>query len=172
MNDKDAAVRALKKSIELEPYTGASAAKLISEITGERMGASYQKYFEELKISVPFKYSHNCTLIPASVEGVSGWFLLDTGASDSLIYESFLQRNQLNAISTSTGNYQTAGGIISVPIVYANFKIADINIAHVRVGVLPGDSGDDSVGIIGQNIIQRFKLEIDRNKGVVILRAN
>jgi hypothetical protein len=40
------------------------------------------------------------------------------------------------------------------------------------VGVLPGDSGDDSVGIIGQNIIQRFKLEIDRTKGVVILRAN
>ncbi len=172
LKENELAVKAFKQSIVLEPYSGAVAAKLVSEITGEKIDPTYQKYFDELKITLPFKYSHNCMLIPASVEGISGWFLLDTGASESHVYESFLKRNGLKSMGNSTGHYQTAGGVISVPIVYADFKVADLDIANVRVGVLPGSSGDDSVGIIGQNIIQHFKLEIDRANSRVILRAN
>ncbi len=172
MNGDELAVMALKKRIALEPYSGADAAKLISEITGEKMDPTYAKYFEELKVTMPLSYAHNCVYIPATFEGVTGLFLIDTGATESHVYKKFLRENQLKVFTGATGVYQTAGGTISVPIIYADFKIAGVAINNIRVGVLSDDPYDGSAGIIGQNIIQNFKLEIDRTKGVVVLRAN
>jgi tetratricopeptide (TPR) repeat protein len=154
----------LKKSIYLRPSEGKQSAELLVELAG----GSIQDYLKEPQIyTVAFTRNAGTMSITALFEGVAGRFLVDTGASHSVVYTHFLDKNSfsINRVTTVM-QYQTAGGLIQAPILYGRFDINNMALPDIRTAVI--NSTDTSIdGIIGQNILSRYKISIDNDKNII-----
>jgi predicted Zn-dependent protease/predicted aspartyl protease len=167
-NNKSKAVEAYRKSIALEPESGGHAAYRIAQLTGSKVPEQYREIIED---GVPVVFRNTHAFVRAEVAGYTGVFLLDTGATDTILYERFLDKHQLDiGEDNPTTKYETAGGIISAPILYADIKIARFNIQNARVAVIDDPKQDKySDGIIGMNVLKNFNVRLDNLKGRILL---
>lgn len=165
-----AAIASLEKSIDINPDQGKDAANLIYQLSGKAYQGKHQKIIQGLMQKLPFKYRANHIYLYAFVEGVPGWFLLDTGASTSIVYERFLRKNRMKLKSYhSMRVFESVQGIFAMPLTHVNIKLGEFNLADVEVGILDSESRDESDGIIGQNILGNYSLEVNHSEGFVKL---
>lgn len=170
-NLKEEAILAYKKSIELEPSTGTTAAYRIADLTGSKVDPIYE-IKEDKDKPIPFIYRNNAMYIKAFVEDIEGIFLIDTGATSSHIYKEFLDKNDLYITGDAPViEIETAGGIIQAPIYYSNFRVGEYIIRNVRTSILQDSSIDQSDGIIGQDILNQFKIEINYDNRTITLKS-
>lgn len=166
-DNKPKAVEAYKKSIALAPEWGTSAAYRIAALTGDKVPEQYRTIMEE---HIPVVYRDTHAYIQASFNGHTGLFLLDTGATESALFKSFLTKNGIDiGENNPTAQYQTANGILSAPIIYSNVQIKTFNLKNMRVAVIPSPQVDEPFdGIIGMNVMKYFNVSMDNLRGTLI----
>jgi predicted aspartyl protease len=90
-------------------------------------------------------------------------FLIDTGASNSLIYEHV--RKALNLSQSQPGQlvvYGVNDVAAAVPVRPRTLRVAGEEIADLTMGVLPDPALDLGDGVLGLDVLQRYFVAIDR----------
>lgn len=168
----DQAVISLAKSVELQPYTGMSAVKIIEKITGTKYQGEHAEYFEDMKARVPFKIEGKHIFLQVEIQGKPGWFLLDTGATDSIIYKHFANEKQIKFDKLYYSSYETVAGIFDAPVSYLDISLGAIDLANVKFAMIGKDQVSHSDGIIGQNVLNNFDININYNEYFVTMKLH
>jgi predicted aspartyl protease/tetratricopeptide (TPR) repeat protein len=113
-------------------------------------------------VTVPFEYSGNEILIKAKINsGPEQRFIVDTGASQSVIDKSAANAMGTRAIST----FSVTSGSKAVPLGYTKLNsvtIGDITLSDIPVLITDlSGIGEKPAGLIGANILRRFLVTID-----------
>lgn len=99
-------------------------------------------------------------------------FLVDTGAAVSVIFDRFFTRNNLHVPSDKVViSYRLANGSIAqAPLYYADYQLGNHPIRNIRTAVIKVPSKEiDFDGIIGQNILENFQVNIDHKNQIITL---
>lgn len=166
--DKEAeAVKEYRRSLEVHPLKNSIAATRIFEITGKHVPPT----LENLKTDqIPFESKAKVMFIEASVNGVQGRFLLDTGASFSVIFKSKAAQFDIHPQKITLPMEAANGAIIQAPVAYGNLRIGRYDIQNSCFTVIP-DLHDPNVdGIIGMNVMEGFQFEIDQSSHLITLK--
>ena len=126
------------------------------------------------------KINTNHFELKAKVNGISGKFILDTGASNSCIDVNLAEKFNLQVQDSDT-KAAGAGAIgMETKITsknklklgkwrYNNFNIVLFDLTHVNMA-LTEHNADEIDGIIGADILEKGKAIIDYNKKCLFLR--
>lgn len=110
-----------------------------------------------------------------SVEGVQGYFLLDTGSASTVFYRHYFVQLRSKAPLDESLETRWVGGIVDM----AAYSVDDLAMGpaqfkHASIAVPPDTSVDDQDydGIIGRNIMEYYKMYFDYEGHAVYLRTN
>ena len=163
--NKTKAVEAYKKSILLDPETGATAAYRLAKVTGTKI---IEQYREQIEDAVPAFFDANShAYVKMKINGHKGLFLVDTGATDSFLYKRFLKKYNLEIQGSQLiAHYETGNGLISVPVFYSDIEIGRFKLNNSRIGILEDGTANDTRidGIIGMGVLKNFNVKLDSRK--------
>jgi len=111
-------------------------------------------------------------VIHASINGVTGFFIIDSGASHTIIHEASLEKfklKKINGVDQETGT--GAGGVVAISqyqLNSFNLKGIDINVAKITgmdlshvVDAIKETSDKHIDGLIGQDVLGAHHAIID-----------
>jgi predicted aspartyl protease len=109
-------------------------------------------------------------LIPATINGHAVQLLLDTGAAKSLIWRSAAAEFNLK-ITSSGGTFYGAGGADVAGIVSVrDFGVAGGTVHNIQLYAAGrGGSPGNSAGILGEDVLSKWDIELDLSEGKVRL---
>jgi tetratricopeptide (TPR) repeat protein/predicted aspartyl protease len=122
-------------------------------------------------LELPVTISGTRPIIGAKVNGKEARFLVDSGAFFSMISDAAAAEYQLKIGSAPFGltisgiGGSTIPGLATVKI----FTVANIDIPHVEFLTGGSDSGDGTIGLLGQNFLQHWNVEYDLARGMIRL---
>lgn len=125
-------------------------------------------------LKIPFELSNNLILVQASVnDSVPLWFILDTGASSTVIDSQLAKELRLKARSrvVETGGAGTAtaltfkGNSLKLP----NVEAANLTISGLPIDFLSSPIGRTISGVIGNDILKKLAVEVDYASQVINL---
>lgn len=165
----------LRSSFRLPTLLLTLASMLCLTVTGEWRGSrfaarqhppAYRLSSGRASVKVPFDLFENNILVRCRINNSPPlWLIFDTGASVNVLDERLVKELGLSTRGTSTLNAGggavtgafVEGATLSLPGVEADQQL----IAAVPLDPLPGYFGRDVRGIIGNNFISHFVVEID-----------
>lgn len=156
-----------RRSLELHPLENSIAARRFFEITGKRVPPELENAVTD---TMKIETRGNLTYVMADINGEKGRFLLDTGASISIIFNNKAPRYRLIPLS-QVMTAETANGFVQAPLVYGHLRLGKHDIENVRFAVLKDLSNKAVDGIIGMDVLGLFRFEIDRGQGLLTLRS-
>lgn len=117
-------------------------------------------------LNVPFDLVGNLILVQAAVNNSTPlWFILDTGASHTVLDTEQAKALGLkargNIAGTGTAGTFTASRVRGVSVSFPGVELTGQTVYTAPVGFLSAPLGRHLGGIIGNDIIGRFALEID-----------
>jgi hypothetical protein len=123
-----------------------------------------------------FERSQGSILVPAKVHGETVYFVFDTGASYVTLEAAFAARLGLTpGASAPAALVQTANGSASVRFgLLRSLKLGERDHDFVSFATCPGcgqqtHKGKPVAGLLGRNILARYRIQIDESRGVVEL---
>jgi len=155
-----------RRSLELQPKRNSVAAKRYYEITQTRVPPQLEAIRTD---EVPLTRQGATLFVEASINGVPGRFILDTGASVTSIAASSLSRFKLVPTS-QTARVRTANGIVHATFAYADINLGPHTIRQALVGVLPESFGSDCDGLFGLDSLHRFNAQLDMARGCLVVQ--
>lgn len=162
---KNEALEFYKKALNLDPYSEIDAQERIEKITGKSYSMAQFK-----KERIPLDKMGNLLIAEVKINGAIGRFLVDTGASSTLIYKNFIKKNHLKLKTDTVGVFQMANGQKDfAPATYVDVKIGH-HIFHDMRAYLSsgrGESGFD--GLIGMDTLENFHFQVDSENRELIL---
>ena len=110
-------------------------------------------------------------IVSAKINGVDASFIADSGAFYSLLSPAAAQQYQLRTTPAPFGFHLSGfGGSAEVGVATVKeFTLAGIPLKHVEFMVGGSDTGNDTVGLIGQNVFHIADVEYDLAHGVIRL---
>ncbi len=166
MGDKQLAAEYYAKTAKIDINGNTDAKSKYFEITGK----PYHSAPQFISQSIPFESLNGLMIITAYVDGIPGRFLVDTGASTSLVYSSFVKNKNLPAKTNIFGITQSANGTKSVvPIANFDIKIGTMEFKDLKTFIMPTENKAFD-GIIGNDILQKVDYFADRQRKVITLR--
>ncbi|QND51447.1 clan AA aspartic protease [Phyllobacterium sp. 628] len=103
--------------------------------------------------------------VQASINGVEGTFIIDTGASYISVKQSFADRAQLKIIDGLPITLTTANGVIDAYLVQVDeVRLRSLKGQNIQVAIQGnGDDGFDELidGVIGMNFLSNFDITMD-----------
>jgi hypothetical protein len=126
---------------------------------------------------IAFAQTDPLPAVEASVNGVAGLFIIDTGAAEIALDPDFARRASIAGVAHSTGTF--AGGK-TAGIAYgriAKFSLAPLEVADVpavlvaTAGFTGVTGGKPVAGIIGTEFLSRFRATLDYPAGALILAS-
>ncbi len=98
-------------------------------------------------------------------------FILDTGASYTVISKHIAKELKIDLAKKHPKiRLQTANGIINVPLVTLDsIEVSGLRIDDVAVAVHDFSKDTNIAGLLGLNFLGKFRMELDTEKGVLIL---
>ena len=113
--------------------------------------------------------------VPAAMEGVSGWFLMDTGSFASIVYPNYLNKLRAQLVDADYGSIEVAGGYVPVSV----YAIAGLSFGPIRFDraqiLSPRTSTFDLTdydGILGRDVLSDYAIYFDYSQGTVYLKPN
>ena len=167
LNLKQEAIVALRKSLALQPDADTNAKELLQKLTGKRYDNLNSK-----QEKIPLHGLNNLLIADAKVNNINGKFLIDTGASSSVLYERFIKKNKIKINSNSYGVLEMANGNKSyAPSSYVTLKLGRNILADTKVYILPDSKSLNLDGIIGMDLLNNYSITFDKNyENLVISR--
>jgi|GEM_PF-3139066 len=126
-------------------------------------------YHAELKhqsTCIPLSAQGNHLVLNATIKSQGGThrgrFLLDTGATHTILFKSFLTRNNLHLpLNTKRMNYQGLAGNSTAPLVYVDLTLGRIHVPNVLVMVVDDPPVFPGDGILGMNVLKQFRMDLN-----------
>nr|WP_181377351.1 retropepsin-like aspartic protease [Ochrobactrum sp. LM19] len=139
------------------------------EVEG-RCGTSYATGKGKLRI----RKSGGVIMVKASINGVTGNFVVDTGASLVSVNRKFAERARMPLFEKSNIRLQTANGAVNAKrSVVDKVELGKVS-AHGVGAVILTDSerplGRNVDGLLGQSFLSRFQITITRNELLIDAR--
>jgi clan AA aspartic protease (TIGR02281 family) len=156
-----------RKSLELQPMPNSIAADRYYQITGERVPAELEA---KSASEIALEPSGKGFLVRASINGVEGRFVLDTGASYMSVYESAAKRFSLTP-TARRAEVHTANGTIQLPVAYGNVQVGQQKLSSAAVFLLPDNKDRQADGLLGNDFLLRFDPDFDFRGHRLILRG-
>lgn len=101
--------------------------------------------------------------------GETAELLVDTGATLTVIKTSLAEELALDRLETTPISMKTANGVIDgSKVTLANLSISELSMSQVDLGIvpLPGFKYD---GLLGMNVLGRFKFYIDQEQSLLLI---
>lgn len=112
---------------------------------------------------------------PASIEGISGNFLLDTGSDGTILYRSFFNRLHSKTPMNASVGVEMIGGTQGMsPYIVDDFALGNAQFKHASV-IVPSNDDDDMPeydGAIGRNVMQYYVMYFDYEGHAIYLKPN
>lgn len=167
LGKKELAAEYFAKTADVDIYGYTNARSKYFEITGKPYHS--KPYFQSE--TIPFESEKGLMFVKAAVNGVQGKFLIDTGATNSILYLSFVKKKKIPVKTSLFGVYRTADGSNSVaPVAIMNFKLGKFKYTDIMTFVVPADNKTFD-GIIGNDILEKIDFYADRERDVLTMRS-
>lgn len=120
-----------------------------------------------IDIDIPFDLVSGLIVVDCSVNGTPQRFVVDTGASNTVVTAKAADALGLVHDETERQTAQGAGGGIgAVPVTVRSFKwgdreLLDITLIRVELDTVCGLVGDDIAGVIGADLLSKHRLMVD-----------
>lgn len=164
---KDLAVEYYAKTAKLDINGATDAKSKYFEITGKPYHSSSQFKSE----SIPFKNLNGLMLVNVSVNGFPAKFIIDTGATSSVVYGNFIKKSHIPIKTNIFGISQSANGTKTVtPIANLNIKLGSSEFKDLKTFIMPTDNKAFD-GIIGNDILEKTDYYVDRQRQVITIRS-
>jgi aspartyl protease family protein len=108
-------------------------------------------------------------LLTASINGVPGRFVLDTGASITSIFGPSIGRFKILP-GSQTARITTANGVVQTPLAYVDISLGQHTIRQALISVLPEGIGPDCDGLFGLDLLRRLNAQLDTTRGCLVIR--
>jgi len=111
----------------------------------------------------------------ASIEGIQGYFMLDTGASSTVLYHHYFDQLGVKTPMDELVEMQWIGGVVDMaPYTVNDFALGSTSFKHATILLPPNSSGDDPRydGIIGRNLMEYYMMYFDYQGHAVYFRPN
>ena len=164
---KDLAAEYYAKTAKLDINGATDAKSKYFEITGKPYHSSSQFKSE----SIPFKNLNGLMLVNVSVNGFPAKFIIDTGATSSVVYGNFIKSRHIPVKTNIFGISQSANGTKTVtPIANLNIKLGSSEFKDLKTFIMPTDNKAFD-GIIGNDILEKTDYYVDRQRQVITIRS-
>ena len=164
---KKLAADCYRKSLELQPMANSRAAERFFEITGERVPPELEA---KSASEIPLERRNDIHIVRATINGVEGRFVLDSGASQVTVTESAARRFKLKP-TRSRVTAHTANQTIQVPVAYGNVQIGGFKLDGATVLVMPDNKDTGTDGLMGNGFLWRFDPQLDGARDRLVLRG-
>ncbi len=169
MENKEKAVEAYTKSLMLHPLKNSIAARRIFEMTGKRVPPALEKLDTN---RIPFKKQENVMIVDAFANGHPGKFMVDTGASATVMFKKSVEPYGIETVPMKV-EIQTGNGKTQVDVCHVDVQLGQYQLEkHACVVIEDFDTGkniDNIDGILGMNIFNHFRMEVDNDKKELVL---
>lgn len=123
---------------------------------------------------IPFSRAGNLIIIQASVNNVTGNFILDTGAPGLILnatYFRYLKKapNLPGEIGGITGSVQAFDRAIADSLQLGAFLYQQVNSDRVNLGHIENSKGIRILGLLGVSLFKRFEMIIDYEQNKIHL---
>jgi predicted aspartyl protease len=120
---------------------------------------------------LPVSISGTRPFVQAKINGKDARFLIDSGAFFSMMSEAVAAEYQLKVGRPQFKFYvRGVGGDVSPGLATVKvFTLADSDIPNVNFLVGGSESGEDSVGVLGQDFLLKYDVEYDLARGMIRL---
>lgn len=167
IGEKDLAAEYYAKTAKLDINGATDAKSKYFEITGKPYHSSSQFKSE----SIPFKNLNGLMLVNVSVNGYPAKFIIDTGATSSVVYGNFIKKSHIPVKTNIFGISQSANGTKTVtPIANLNIKLGSSEFKDLKTFIMPTDNKAFD-GIIGNDILEKTDYYVDRQRQVITIRS-
>jgi predicted aspartyl protease len=125
--------------------------------------------------AMPIELDDGVPRAPASIEGVQGYFLLDTGSASTVLYRHYFDQLRTKTPLEQTLETKWFGGIVDMATYLVDdFALGPAQFKHANVAVPPTTALDmpSYDGEIGRNIMQFYKMYFDYQGHAIYLRPN
>ena len=123
--------------------------------------------------SVALVRKANQYLAPIYFSGVKTQLLLDTGASTTVLVKSYFDQisDSLSLKHVAKRQFHTANGVVEADVFIVNeIQLGEFSMQNMEIAVLDYPSPEDSHGLLGMNVLQYFRFDIDQEKSVLRLQ--
>jgi len=97
----------------------------------------------------------------ATINGVEGNFLVDTGASFVSVSPEFAKRAKLSFEDAGLSQFLTANGVVNAPVVtLASVRLGRLTATAVPGVILPKPMGAGYDGLLGMSFLARFEISL------------
>jgi clan AA aspartic protease (TIGR02281 family) len=128
--------------------------------------------YDQNKASVPFQKKGEVMVVTATVnERVSANFVVDTGASYTMISRATAKELDIDLErKLPTIPFQTVNGTINAPLVSLDsIEVGGMKIRDLTAAVHDISSDPGSVGLLGLNFLNNFRMDIDMKDQILVL---
>lgn len=125
-----------------------------------------------LRISIPFKLAGKVIIIPATVNGISGNFILDTGIPHAVLNAAYFDGQKVDRIYSSV-----LSATPKIKATYAQVQLKGLHWNGVYAEVLPLEhletiKGMPIHGLLGGRMLRNYMLWIDYQQQFIWLEKN
>lgn len=164
---KDEAAEYYAKTAKLDVNENTDARTKYFALTGKPYHSAPQFKSE----TIPFKNVNGLMIVNVKVNGVPASFLIDTGATSSLVYANFIKNKQIPVKTNVFGITTSANGTKSVvPIANLNLKLGSMEFNNLPTHIMPAENKLFD-GIIGNDILEKTDYYADRQQGVIVIKS-
>jgi predicted aspartyl protease len=111
---------------------------------------------------LPVKFDRNRPLVPVSINGATGWFLVDTGAVSSIMFGGAARGFGLHQFADGHVQFLGVGGSQDAEYtVVKDFALSDTKVKDVKFYVIGSKGSAAEAGILGRDFLSHFDLEFD-----------
>lgn len=168
MGDKKDAALSYKKAAEIDVNKESEAQVKYTRITGKALNMGSGK----INQSIPASIKGDLVIVETSADGAKGKFLVDNNVTDTVLYERFLRKNNIKSESGEYGVYTLINGRRRpAPTSYMDIKLGDLSFYDSRVFILPDNKGMKYDGIIGNDILAKANVSVDKKNHVVVIKS-
>lgn len=119
---------------------------------------------------VPFVPIGNNFLVAARINAIPAHLMLDTGASVTVVTTEFARRVGLRWDDTRLVSLDTANGRVRAPVAtIARLEVGSEVLTNLRVVVVELDGLRGIDGLLGMDVLSRYRVTIDRSQNSLIL---
>jgi hypothetical protein len=125
--------------------------------------------------ALPMMVDDGVPRVPATFEGIQGWFLIDTGAFGTLLYENYLQKlPNAHVVQTGISGLTAVGGDVPTrSYAVSDFAFGSALFRNAVVTVPQISTFDllDYDGIIGRDVLSTYEVCLDYANRQAFLRV-